>query len=237
VTASTPATGHSGSPVRRIRTFHARRNRITPTQASALARYRDPWLLPVDGQLLDLPWIFGNTHPVVLEIGFGMGDATAQLAEQEPDVNVVAVDVHTPGVGQLLDHVGRRNLRNVRVMQGDAVEVVGSMVPAGSLAGVRIFFPDPWPKARHHKRRLVQPAFVSLLTSRLRPGGYLHCATDWEPYGEQMLRVVAAEPGLHNEHEGYAPRPASRPTTRFEERGLARGHRVVDVIATRTLDA
>jgi tRNA (guanine-N7-)-methyltransferase len=237
VTASTPSTGQARPPLRRIRTFHARRNRITPTQASALARYRDPWLLPADGRLLDLPGVFGNSHPVVLEIGFGMGDATAQMAEQEPDVNVLAVDVHTPGVGQLLDHVGRRALVNVRVMHDDAVEVVSSMLPAGSLAGVRIFFPDPWPKARHHKRRLVQPGFVWLLTSRLRPGGYLHCATDWEPYGEQMLQVVADQPGLYNEHAGYAPRPQSRPVTRFEERGLARGHRVVDVIATRTLDA
>jgi tRNA (guanine-N7-)-methyltransferase len=237
VTASTPAAGQTGPAQRRIRTFHARRNRITPTQASALARYRDPWLLPADGQLLDLPWIFGNTHPVVLEIGFGMGDATAQMAEQEPAVNVLAVDVHTPGVGQLLDHVGRRTLTNVRVIQGDAVEVVGAMLPASCLAGARIFFPDPWPKARHHKRRLVQPAFVSLLASRLRPGGYLHCATDWEPYGEQMLQVVADEPALHNDHGGYAPRPQSRPVTRFEERGLARGHRVVDVFATRTLGA
>jgi tRNA (guanine-N7-)-methyltransferase len=237
VTASTPATGRTGSPVRRIRTFHARRNRITPTQASALARYRDQWLLLVDGQLLDLPWIFGNTHPIVLEIGFGMGDATAQLAEREPDANVLAVDVHTPGVGQLLDHIGRRNLTNVRVMQGDAVEVVTSMLPPSSLAGVRIFFPDPWPKVRHRKRRLVQPEFVALLTTRLQPGGYLHCATDWEPYGEQMLAVVEAEPGLANAHGGYAPRPQARPTTKFEQRGLARGHRVVDVIATRTLGA
>ena len=145
--------------------------------------------------MLDLASVFGNDHPVVLEIGFGMGDATAAMAEQEPDVNVLAVDVHTPGVGQLLDHIGRRKLTNVRVMQGDAVEVVTSMVPERSLAGVRIFFPDPWPKVRHHKRRLVQPEFVAVLTDRLRPGGYLHLATDWEPYGEQMLAVVAGEPG------------------------------------------
>jgi tRNA (guanine-N7-)-methyltransferase len=221
----------------RIRTFHARRNRVTPTQASALARYRDCWLLPVDHELLDLPLVFGNDHAVVLEIGFGMGDATAAMAADDPATNVLAIDVHTPGVGQLLDHTGRRHLTNVRVMQGDAVEVVDTMLAPNTLTGVRIFFPDPWPKSRHRKRRLVQPAFVTLLASRIRPGGFLHCATDWEAYGEQMVSVIDAEPLLENPHGGYAPRPRSRPATRFELRGLARGHRVVDVIATRTLES
>ena len=235
MTASPSPPSRWGRPVGQVRTFHSRRNRVTPTQASALTRYRDPWLLPTDGQRLSLAQVFGNPSPVVLEIGFGMGDATAAMAADAPDTNVLAIDVHTPGVGQLLDHAGRRNLTNVRVMQGDAVAVVDAMLQPDSLAGVRIFFPDPWPKVRHHKRRLVQPAFVSLLATRIQPGGSLHCATDWEPYGEQMLTVIDAEPLFHNEHGGYAPRPESRPTTRFERRGLARGHRVVDVIATRTL--
>jgi len=235
VTAPLPPTPKWGRPVGQVRTFHARRNRLTPTQASALTRYRDSWLLPLDGKPLDLPGVFGRTAPVVLEIGFGMGDATACMAADDPDTDVLAVDVHTPGVGQLLDHAGRRRLTNVRVIQGDAVEVVAQMIGPETLSGVRVFFPDPWPKSRHRKRRLIQPAFVSMLASRIKPDGYLHCATDWEPYGEQMLDVVADEPLLHNPHCGFAPRPESRPTTRFERRGLARGHRVVDVMATRTL--
>jgi tRNA (guanine-N7-)-methyltransferase len=235
VTAVPPPPSTRGRSADRVRTFHARRNRITATQASALARHRDCWLLPVDRSPMDLTADFGNANPVVLEIGFGMGDATAAMAADDPATNVLAVDVHTPGVGQLLDHVGRRHLTNVRVIQGDAVEVVETMLVPDILAGVRIFFPDPWPKSRHRKRRLVQPEFVALLASRIRPGGFLHCATDWEAYGEQMVSVVDAEPLLENRHGGYAPRPDARPTTRFELRGLARGHRVVDVIATRTL--
>lgn len=217
-----------------VRTFHPRRGRVTPSQARALETQADPFLLPVDGRPLDLGALYRGL-PVVLEIGFGMGEATADLATRDASLGVLAVDVHTPGVGQLLGLVGERGLDHVRVMQGDAVEVVRDMLPLGSLAGVRIFFPDPWPKARHHKRRLVQPPFVALLATRLVPGGFVHCATDWPDYGEQMLRVLTAEPLLVNDVDGYAPRPADRPLTRFERRGLARGHPVVDLVFRRRL--
>jgi len=202
------------------------------------------WLLPMDGQMLDLPALFGAGVPVVLEIGFGMGEATLAMAQQRPDSGILAIDVHTPGVGQLLAGISDAGLTNVRVMHQDAVEVVHDMVAPDSLAGVRIFFPDPWPKARHHKRRLIQPPFVSLLCTRLQLGGFVHCATDWSPYAEQMLAVLSAEPGLTGTSassrgidEPAAERPHARPLTRFERRGLARGHPVVDLVFTRTLDA
>jgi tRNA (guanine-N7-)-methyltransferase len=173
--------------------------------------------------------------PVVLEIGFGMGEATLALAVAEPWNGVLAVDVHTPGVGQLLDGIERSGVTNVRVMHGDALEVADQMLQPESLAGIRAFFPDPWPKQRHHKRRLVRPDLVDLLVSRLRPGGFLHCATDWPDYADQMLSVLSEHPLLHNAAGGFADRPPWRPKTRFEQRGERLGHRVFDVVVTRTL--
>ena len=202
------------------------------------------WLLPVDGHVLNFPELFGVGVPVVLEIGFGMGEATLAMATQRPDQGILAIDVHTPGVGQLLAGISDAKLTNVRVMHDDAVDVVHDMIAPDALAGVRIFFPDPWPKVRHHKRRLIQPPFVSLLHSRLRMGGFIHCATDWPPYAEQMLEVLSAQPGLVRASAGGAgiddlavDRPHGRPLTRFERRGLARGHPVADLVFTRTLDA
>ncbi|MFZ0323254.1 MAG: tRNA (guanosine(46)-N7)-methyltransferase TrmB [Actinomycetes bacterium] len=223
----------------RIKTFHPRRGRITPSQARGLRDHAARWLLVPDRRPLDLESEFGPGVPVVLEIGFGMGEATVDLASAEPGRGVLAVDVHTPGVGQLLAGIGSRGLTNVRVMQGDAVEVVQDMIAPASLSGVRIFFPDPWPKSRHHKRRLVQPPFVSLLCSRMAPGAFLHCATDWLPYAEQMVAVLSASPGLTRSSirdDDVLERPLARPLTRFEQRGIARGHRVVDLVFTRTLD-
>ena len=169
---------------------------------------------------------------MVLEIGFGMGHTTAQIAAARPAIDFLGIEVYTPGVGSLLKTLAQQDLSNVRVIQRDAVEVLERIAPA-SLAGVHIYFPDPWPKARHHKRRLIQPAFVSQLITRLQPGGYVHCATDWQPYADQMLEVLSAQPELINTAAGFAPRPDWRPLTKFEHRGLKLGHGVWDLIFER----
>ncbi|NUS10092.1 MAG: tRNA (guanosine(46)-N7)-methyltransferase TrmB [Streptomyces sp.] len=220
----------------RIRSFHARRGRITQAQAAAIDRHWDAWGVELDGSPLDLAALFGSADmPVVLEIGFGMGDATAQMAAADPATGILAVDVHTPGQGNLLALADRAHLTNVRVANGDAIVLLRDMLAPASLSGLRVYFPDPWPKAKHHKRRLIQPSFLALVTPLLRPGAVVHCATDWEPYAEQMLEVLDAAPGLANAHpaEGFAPRPGFRPMTKFERQGLAKGHVVRDLLFTR----
>ena len=214
----------------RIRSFVTRAGRTSNAQARALETLGPQFCLPYAKQVLDLPANFGNVAPVILEIGFGMGDSTAHIAAHMPDKNFIGVEVHTPGVGSLLKLIGEQNLTNLRLIQHDAVEVLNHMLAPATLAGIHIFFPDPWHKARHHKRRLIQAPLVQLLTSRLMPGGYLHLATDWENYAEQMLEVLSAEPLLRNTAEGYAPRPDYRPLTKFEKRGLRLGHGVWDLV-------
>lgn len=190
--------------------------------------------LTPDG-LLDAVALFGRTAPLVLEIGSGMGEATAAMAAADPGRDYLAVEAHLPGIANLLALLEAGGVENVRIGHGDALELVADRVAPGSLDAVHVFFPDPWPKARHHKRRLVSPERVTLLASRLRPGGVLHCATDWADYGEQMLEVLTAEPLLENATPGggYAPRPVRRPVTKFERRGLAAGHEVVDLVFRR----
>jgi tRNA (guanine-N7-)-methyltransferase len=186
---------------------------------------------------LDLTAAFGRTAPTVLEIGFGMGETTAQIAVARPDVNFLGVEVFQAGVGALLRRINESGLRNLRVIHHDAVEVLREMLPADTLAGVHIFFPDPWPKKRHHKRRLIAQPFIGLLASRIAPGGYLHCATDWDEYAAQMLEVLTAEPQLANLHNGFAPDAcnpiAVRPTTKFHARGEKLGHGVRDLVFAR----
>ncbi|MEU7471158.1 tRNA (guanosine(46)-N7)-methyltransferase TrmB [Streptomyces sp. NPDC044984] len=221
---------------RRIRSFQPRRSRVTTGQADALQRLWPAWGFDIDGsRRLDLAEFFGDDHPVVLEIGFGMGEATARMAAADPATNILAVDVHTPGQGNLLNLADRLGLTNVRVGNGDAIILLREMLAPGSLGGLRVYFPDPWPKKRHHKRRLIQPEFLTLAASRLAPGAVLHCATDWEPYAEQMLQVLTAHPGFENTRPdgGFAPRPAFRPLTRFEAQGLEKGHVVNDVLFRR----
>ncbi|WP_107440804.1 tRNA (guanosine(46)-N7)-methyltransferase TrmB [Streptomyces sp. SAT1] len=221
---------------RRIRSFQPRRSRVTAGQADALQRLWPQWGLDIDGQrVLDLTELFGNGRPVVLEIGFGMGEATARMAAADPDTNILAVDVHTPGQGNLLALADRGGLTNVRVANGDAIILLREMLTPDSLDGLRVYFPDPWPKKRHHKRRLIQPEFLTLAAARLRPGALVHCATDWEPYAEQMLDVLSAHPAFENTRPGggYAPRPAFRPLTRFEGQGLDKGHVVNDLLFRR----
>lgn len=188
------------------------------------------WGLAYSPTLLDLATAFGRTAPTILEIGFGMGRTTADIAEAHPQNNYLGVEVHTPGVGSLLKEIETRGLNNVRIIQHDAVEVLTHMLADGILAGVHIYFPDPWPKKRHHKRRLIQPELVALLAQKLMSGGYLHCATDWEEYAQQMLEVLGAEAQLKNTASDFAPRPQWRPVTKFEQRGLNLGHGVWDLL-------
>jgi tRNA (guanine-N7-)-methyltransferase len=199
----------------------------------ALGRLAPLWTLPYRPQTLNFPDVFGRTAPTVLEIGFGMGETTEAIALARPGDNFLGVEVFNAGVGGLLKRIEQSGLNNVRIVQHDAVEVLRDMIAADSLAGVHIYFPDPWPKARHHKRRLIQPALVAMLAARIAPGGYLHCATDWQNYAEQMLAVLGAEPLLRNTVEGFAPRPGYRPQTKFETRGLRLGHPVFDLIFKR----
>ncbi len=182
---------------------------------------------------LDLDALFGRAAPKILEIGFGMGETTAEIAAAHPENDYLGIEVHTPGIGNLLKLIDARALANVRIIQHDAVEVLRHMIAPGCLDGVHIFFPDPWPKKRHHKRRLIQPPLIHLLTEKLKPGGYLHAATDWHEYAEQILAVLSAEPALINTAPDYAPRPAYRPLTKFENRGLKLGHGVWDILFRR----
>jgi tRNA (guanine-N7-)-methyltransferase len=214
----------------RIRSFVTRAGRLSIAQARALEELGPQFLVPYAKAPLDFEATFGRSAPTILEIGFGMGDTTSFIASGMPEKNFIGVEVHTPGVGSLLKQIGEQQLTNLRLIQHDAVEVLNQMIPDGSLAGVHIYFPDPWHKARHNKRRLIQAPLVKLLTDKLAPGGYLHCATDWENYAEQMLEVLGAEPGLRNTADGYAPQPAYRPLTKFENRGLRLGHGVWDLL-------
>lgn len=217
----------------KVRSYVLRAGRMGPGQQRALAELGPCFVLPFQPQPPDFDQAFGRHAPRVLEIGFGMGAATAQIAADAPGTDFLGVEVHEPGVGALLRRIGELGLQNLRIVRHDAVEVVEKMIAPGSLAGIHVFFPDPWPKKRHHKRRLIQPVLVALLATRLAPQGRLHCATDWEPYAQQMLEVLAAEPLLENTAAGFAARPACRPLTKFEQRGLTLGHGVWDLVFTR----
>ncbi len=233
--ADAPPPETPGAPThpRAIRSYVLRAGRMGTGQQRALAELGPRYLLPYRPEPLDAAAVFGRQAPLVLEIGFGMGGATAEIAQALPGTDFLGVEVHTPGVGALLKRIGELDLGNLRLIQHDAVAVLEHMIAPGSLAGAHVFFPDPWHKKKHHKRRLIQPPLVALLASRLAPGGYLHCATDWQPYAEQMLEVLSAEPLLRNSAEGYAPRPAYRPLTKFEQRGLKLGHGVWDLVFRR----
>ncbi|HXZ50812.1 MAG TPA: tRNA (guanosine(46)-N7)-methyltransferase TrmB [Burkholderiales bacterium] len=218
---------------RQIRSYVLRQGRTTPAQQRALDELFDRYGIAFRDAPLDAAEVFGRHAPLLLEVGSGMGETTAAIAQAEPGTDFIAVEVHAPGVGSLLRKIHALDLRNLRVVRHDAVEVLARMIPDGALAGIHLFFPDPWPKKRHHKRRLVQPAFAALAARKLAPGATLHAATDWPEYAEQMLAVLGAEPLLENTAAGYAPRPARRPLTKFEQRGLARGHAVRDLVFRR----
>jgi tRNA (guanine-N7-)-methyltransferase len=234
-----------------IKSYVRRAGRTTSGQAKAFVELGPLYLLPFQAGLLNWSEVFADpgtvdgpadgssqaseaAAPVVLEIGFGMGDATAQIALHMPETRFLCCEVHEPGVGALLKHIGELGLTNIRIVPHDAVEVLDQMVAPQSLSGIHIFFPDPWHKLRHHKRRLIQAQRASQMALRLKPDGYLHCATDWEPYARQMVQVLSGEPLLRNSEDcndqGYVPRPAYRPPTKFEKRGLRLGHGVWDVV-------
>ena len=206
---------------------------MSPAQTRAVETLGPAFMLPfVAGAPLDTAAIFGRSAPTIVEIGFGMGEATAAIALSLADKNFIGIEVHTPGVGALLKLIGENNIGNLRIIQHDAVEVLTNMITDNSVAGFHIFFPDPWPKKRHHKRRLIQPDFVKLLVQKLSAGGYVHLATDWEDYALHMLEVLLAERALTNTAaaNGFAPRPHYRGSSSFERKGLAKGHGVWDLV-------
>ena len=227
----------------KIRSFVRRAGRITGGQTRAFEDLGPRYLVPYQTTLLNLADLFPQVDaipaPIVLEIGFGMGEATADIAALLPTTHFLCCEVHEPGIGALLKRIGEQGLGNIRIIAHDAVEVIDQMLPLQSLDGAHIFFPDPWHKKRHNKRRLIQQALIAKLAARLKPGGYLHCATDWQPYAEQILDVLRSEPLLRNtvqttqDQPGYAPKPFYRPLTKFENRGIKLGHGVWDVVFQR----
>ena len=219
--------------LRPVRSFVRREGRLTSGQQRALERLYPRYGITTGNASLDLAAAFGRDAPVILDVGFGDGDALARLAERHPERNYLGIEVYRAGIGRLLRQLEQHALDNVRVVEGDAVTVLRDAMPAASLAGLNLFFPDPWPKKRHHKRRMVQPAWLALVAERLQAGATLHLATDWADYAEHMLAVVQASDAFHNPHAGYAPDPGERPVTKFERRGRTKGHGVWDIIVQR----
>jgi tRNA (guanine-N7-)-methyltransferase len=220
---------------RRVVSFHPRGGRLNTVQRRAFETYADRWYLEAAELtgVIDGPSVFGRDAGLVLEIGSGMGESSVAMAAARPNIDLLAVEVYKPGVAQTLHHLSKADVPNMRVVRGDGVQVLEELIAPGSLAEVWLFFPDPWPKTKHLKRRLVTPDFVALVASRLRRGGTFRMATDWAPYAEQMLAAGTATKGLRNAHAGWASRPDFRPRTRFERRGLAAGHDIFDLEFTR----
>jgi tRNA (guanine-N7-)-methyltransferase len=237
--AASPSQSAEGKPPadvafpKTIRSYVRRTGRVTTGQAKAFEDIGPQFLQPYTNAPLDALAAFGREGKLILEIGFGMGEATAHIARVRPEDNFLCCEVHEPGVGALLKRIGEQDIHNIRILQHDAVEVIDNMLPEGSIDGVHIFFPDPWHKKKHNKRRLIQSPLVAKLASRLKTGGYFHCATDWEPYAVQMLEVLSADSQLVNTAQGYAAKPDYRPLTKFENRGLRLGHGVWDLVFTK----
>jgi tRNA (guanine-N7-)-methyltransferase len=204
----------------RIQTFYGRRGRMRPGRRDAVTRLLPAYGVDVTGDVIEPAKVFGRRAPLVLEIGSGSGDATATMAAADPDRDYLAAEVHAPGVAHLLLLIEERGLANVRVAHGDALTLVEHRLAPESLSAIHVFFPDPWPKARHHKRRLFQPHHVGLLRTRLVPGGILHAVTDWPDYAEAILDTLTADAGLVNDHDAWAPRPPHRPITKYERRAM-----------------
>jgi len=221
---------HSVKSSAGIRSFVLRSGRETPAQWRAYDSLSGQFVIPFEDRPMDYAAVFGNNNPVIAEIGFGMGEATAVIAGTQPDKNYLGIEVHRPGIGRLLWEIEQRSLSNVRIIEYDAVDVFRKMIPPLSLEGVHLFFPDPWPKKRHHKRRLVQRPFTHTLAAALGPGGYLYMVTDWEDYAQWALAELGATDGLVNAYGGFASPQAWRPCTSFERKGLAKNHQVRELL-------
>jgi tRNA (guanine-N7-)-methyltransferase len=226
------ASGVSTAQLRPVRSYHQRRGKMTPTQELGLAAGWALFGLELPAGYIDLASVFGSAD-IVLDIGFGMGESVLTMAAAQPHTGVLGVEVHDRGIGQVLAGISQSGLTNVRVTRGDAAEIVRDHIAPATLSGIRLYFPDPWPKSRHHKRRLVQPGWAALVASRLRPGGTLHCATDWSHYAQHMQAVLDAEPGLVRRDDLVTEFRAARPTTRYEDIGVQRGHTVTDLVYQR----
>lgn len=216
--------------LRRIRSYVIRAARMSEAQKKAYLDLSDKYLIPYDNKKIVWDDAFSGINTRIIEIGFGMGDATRMLALSRPKWGILGIEVHRPGVGKLLWSIEQEGLSNIRIVEHDAVEVLEDMISDESVDGLHIWFPDPWPKKKHHKRRLIQPDFVELLSRSLKPGAYIHAATDWEPYAEQILDVCTQTSGLKNRYVKWAPKPAYRPDTKFENRGIVEHRQIRDII-------
>ncbi|HPC71666.1 MAG TPA: tRNA (guanosine(46)-N7)-methyltransferase TrmB [Treponema sp.] len=222
------------TPLGTIRSFVLRAGRMSDAQRRSYEALAPRFCIPYEKRTLDFRALFENHNPVIVEIGFGMGDATAQLAEQNRNINYIGIEVHRPGVGKLLWEIEQRSLENIRIIEHDAVEVLKDMLSPESVDGFHIFFPDPWPKKRHHKRRLIKRPFTDLLVSRMEKGAYVYMSTDWADYGSWALEEFSATPGLENPYGGFAPRQEWRPLTKFEKKGLDKAHEVHEIYMVRS---
>ena len=214
---------------RPVRTFVIRAGRLTTSERKSYDELHHVWCIPYEHKTLNYTEIFNNTNPVIMEIGFGMGHATSIIAENNPDINYIGSEVHVPGVGRLLGDIKTKQLKNLYIIEHDALEILETMIPDNSLAGIHIFFPDPWPKKKHHKRRMLQRPRTDLLAKKLAPGGYLYFATDWQEYAESALEELKMTEGLANKYEGYAPHQEWRPRTKFEQKGLDAGRDIYEL--------
>ena len=223
------------NPIRReIKTFVLRASRMTDSQKRDYETLSTRWCIPFEKKPLNFADIFNNSNPVVVEIGFGMGAATAIIAEQNPNINYLGLEVHTPGVGRILGNIRDKNLQNLLIVEHDAMEVLEYMIPDNSVSGFHVFFPDPWPKKKHHKRRLMQRPRTNLLSQKLYEGGYVYMATDWEPYAEFALEELSLTENLKNKYDGYAPHQTWRPETKFEHKGLLAERKICELFFEKT---
>ncbi len=212
-----------------IKSYVLRTGRMSKHQKTALELYSDKYCVPFDKGILDFEGLFNNLNPVVLEIGFGMGHATVKIAEKNPDINYIGIEVHTPGIGKVLSEIESRKLKNLKLIQNDAVQIVRFMIKDSSLSGVHVFFPDPWPKKKHHKRRLIQELFIKELLGKLKENGYIYIVTDWEDYAEYILTVLKKFKELNNPYTNFADKSDWRPNTSFEKKGLAKNHIIREI--------
>lgn len=222
--------GESGNFHRPVKTFQIRIGRMTDNEKKCYSELNSMYCVPYEEKYLNYAELFKNSNPVTMEIGFGMGHATAEIAQNNPDMNYLGCEVHKPGVGRLLGEIHKRNLSNLLIVEHDALEILDAMIPDGSLEAFHIFFPDPWPKKKHHKRRIIQRPRTDLLAKKLKSGGYLYFVTDWAEYADFALEELNATSGIHNRHDGFAPHQEWRPRTKFEQKGIDAGREIFELM-------